>query len=204
MKIKRRALTGMQKKKVKTDLEFLEKVLAVAGEEKMRVVVVGGYGLDGVLGKITRPHNDIEMVVYSQIARTKARKLWKNLVLTLFPEASLEIKENQFMVTIDLNACGFGAQLYLVETQDDPYVDLHTLKLKSGIIHTNDRGRFPNPVKGGVDGIEFEVQDPNAHLADILWKRKRDGMLSKHDQDIDNLKLITQVEKVDCILAKNG
>jgi hypothetical protein len=64
MHIYKKPLDKKQKEKVKSDLSFLKKLLNYSKEKGFRVVVSGGYGLDGILGKITRPHNDLDLLIY--------------------------------------------------------------------------------------------------------------------------------------------
>ena len=46
-------------KKIGRDLEFIKLTTEIAKELGLRAIVAGGYAVDGSLGQITRPHNDI-------------------------------------------------------------------------------------------------------------------------------------------------
>ena len=46
------------------DFQVIEKLTQAAPNLGMRVIISGGYAVDGFLGKITRPHNDIDIQIY--------------------------------------------------------------------------------------------------------------------------------------------
>ena len=191
-----------QNKKVKLDLGFLTKLLSFVRNKKYRVVVSGGYGVDGALGEITRFHNDLDVIIFAQGHREKTTRAIKNFIKSVFPNADLHIHYNPFTAEIDVNTKGFGANIYLVETIENPFENLNLIRLSDGNIQKNSEKRFPLPVKGKLLGLEFEVENPNLRLADILSKRNppQSKKYKKHEQDIENLKQIVDRKRVKYLL----
>lgn len=199
--IRRCKLSQLDKDKIKSDLLFLAELLKFSKNHKMRIVVSGGYGLDGILKSITRPHNDLDVIIYSKIVRKKAAELLIKFFQSKFTNSDISLSENKFLIGIDVSAMGFVGNFYVVETVHDPLTDINTIRLDNGQTQVNFIERFPMPIKAKLKNILFESQNPNLHLADILFKSKKQKQ-SKHIQDIKNLKTITDPKKVKYILSQ--
>lgn len=156
--------------KTQSDLQFIERFQSFCISNNFRLVVYGGYGLDAYFRRVSRPHGDIDLVVYGQNSRTKAAKLIRNFIKTIYPNASIKQSENPFQIVIDANYIGFGLDLYYIQTKEDPYLSIHTVIKTNGEVVTNDPSIFPPPMKGSLEGLELEVQDQSSHLKDILAK----------------------------------
>ena len=52
--------------KIRNDLHFIERMTELAREKGCRLIVSGGYAVDGSLGRITRSHVDIDIQIYGQ------------------------------------------------------------------------------------------------------------------------------------------
>lgn len=190
MKIFKTPLNNTQKQKVKSDLSFLKKILNYSKQKGFRVVVSGGYGLDGILGEITRSHNDLDLIIYWNKKRAETVEQTKKFIIKIFPQAQINIKPDIFYTEIDVNTKDFGANIYLVETINNPLKNINDIKKSDGKIKKNTEKDFPLPVKAKLLGINFEAQNPETHLKDILLKRKRLKKHPKHQQDIKNLREI--------------
>ncbi len=165
------------------DLKLIKDFSVFARELGWRTVVYGGYGLDFFLGKITRDHGDIDLVFYGQNDRKSASKLISNFISKNLDAPTIEIEENDFQLVIDVHAKNLVLNLYYIQTQLDPYKNLHSVVKKSGEIVVNDSSMFPSPQKGSLYGFVVEVQDQSAHKKDILSKG---SILSdKHKKDLD-------------------
>lgn len=191
-----------QSVKVKSDLAFLSRLLVFCKQQGLRLVVSGGYGLDGIVGEITRYHNDLDVIIYSTQTRDEAINLIKQFALSVYPQSRIKISTNSFLVDLDINVSGFGANIYYVRTVNDPYKNILEIELEDGTVHTNSESRFPSPVKAKIGKLRFEAENPNLHLADILYKSNKSQKLAKHNQDIINLNLIIDKKSVDSILAQ--
>jgi len=187
--------------KTKGDLAFIESLKQFSDSSNWRIVVSGGYGLDILLGQITRTHNDVDIIIYGQDSREDIRTKIPNFLTDLIPNATIKISENDFMVDIDLNSPGLGANIYYVQTGDNPFSNLNKVVKKSGEMVTNSQKRFPPPMSGKLEELEIDVQNPHSHLADILFKQRTLLHKSTHDQDIANLRQITSSTIVDEILS---
>lgn len=194
-------LNSKEASKIKSYLSFLSKFLDFSKKHNFRLVVSGGYGLDGILNTITRPHNDLDIILYGQFPRKKAVQEIEKFVLKHYPQAKITTKLHLFSVSIDINTKGFGCNIYFVQTVNNPFNDINTIKLANGKTQINLETRFPLPIKAKLNKIEFEAENPNLHLADILYKRKNEKQ-AKHAQDIRNLKTITNPQIVKLILAQ--
>lgn len=194
-------LSKAEEVKISSDLDFLNYFIKFCHQHQFRVVVIGGYGLDGVIGKITRPHTDIDLVIYAQGTRDDNKLLITNFISQHIKSSTINVEPNPFFADIYLNSPGLGANVYIVETVHPPQQDILTIRKSNGDTITNNQDNFPPPVKAQLCHQEFEAQDPNCHLADIMSKRQKDTSLPKHDQDIGNLKLITNPKIVKKLLV---
>jgi len=193
-------LNDKELSKIKLDLDYLEKIIEFSQKHHFRLVVSGGYALDGVLNAVTRPHGDIDIILYGKFPRNKVIQLIKEFILSHYPTAKFSREPNPFSECLEITFKGFRNDLYYVQTINDPSKDILTIKLIDGKIQINTQEQFPPPVKVELSGISFEVQDPNLLLADILFKRKNRQKLIKHKQDITNLRGITDKSKVKLLL----
>lgn len=53
-------------KKIRNDLRFIDLMAQLVKENGCRLVVSGGYAVDGCLGKVTRPPRDIDIQIYGR------------------------------------------------------------------------------------------------------------------------------------------
>lgn len=186
--------------KIKRDLDFIKSFKSFCKSQNWRIVVYGGYGLDILLGLITRNHNDVDIVIYGQSTRESASTNIQEFLNQLIKGCTLKISENKFMVDIDLNSPGLGANIYYVQTAESPFTSLSKIITQSGETITNSKKQFPPPVKGKLDKFAIDVQNPHIHLADIISKQRTLVHKLSHNQDIPNLRLITNEAVVDEIL----
>jgi hypothetical protein len=169
--------------KTDLDLKLIKDFSVFARELGWRMVVYGGYGLDFAVGKITRDHGDIDLVFYGQNDRYIAEQKITSYLTQKLESPTFKIEENDFQLVIDVHANKYVLNLYYVQTQLSPYVDLHHVIKKYGEIVVNDPVMFPPPQKGSLAGINVEVQDQLAHKKDIL--SKGDTLSEKRKKDID-------------------
>ncbi|MEI8232638.1 MAG: hypothetical protein WCG44_02745 [bacterium] len=187
--------------KIKRDLDFIESLQSFCASLNWRIVVFGGYGLDILLGQITRTHNDVDIVIYGHSSRDEASTNIQKFLYKLISGCVLKISENDFMIDIDLSSPGLGANIYYVQTGENPFANLNKVVKKSGEMVINSQKRFPPPITGKLDKLEIDVQNPNSHLADIIFKQRTLTHKPTHDQDIANLRQITSSTIVDEILS---
>lgn len=187
--------------KVQRDLGLIKSMQKLSISRKWRIVVSGGYGLDILLGQVTRQHGDVDLILYGNVPRNEAVKQITEFLNLSLSNPQINIQEDMFYSDIDVNSPGLGANLYFVETAGNPFSKIHKVKKLDGDIVTNSENRFPSPVQGKLGEIEIEVQNPNLHLADILYKRRKQENRPAHDQDIKNLESLTDKAQVETILG---
>jgi hypothetical protein len=190
------------KSKADSDFLFLKALIKFAKANDWRVVVSGGYGMDFFLNKLTRYHGDLDVIIYGKENRSDAVRKLEKFIQGYFSKAKILTKPQEFYVEIDINVLGFGANLYFVETVDDPNINLKKIRKFNGDVIVNKISEFPMPVSGKIGDFEVEVQDQNAHLADIFKRRGHDKSLSKHDPDILRLTKVTDPKKVEFLLKQ--
>lgn len=174
--------------KIKSDISFIKKIILFAKQLKWRIVISGGYGLDGYLRTITRSHGDLDIILYGQEKRVQAGEEIRTFIETHIKDSVITINSEDYYLEIDVHGHNFVGNIYYVQTVKNPYKDLNQVYKMDGTLVINSSEDFPPPQSGDLCGLVVEVQDQKAHLEDILRKRKSERSLPKHDQDIQNIK----------------
>jgi hypothetical protein len=68
----------LPKKQQKKQLKHLKELIELCGNNDIKVSIYGGYGLDGLLGELTRDHHDIDLLV-NEPDREKLKKVLVSL-----------------------------------------------------------------------------------------------------------------------------
>lgn len=203
----RRMTTGVSKgdlEKIKGDLHFINLLTQIAREENLRIVISGGYAVDGSLGKITRLHKDIDIQVYG--TNSDGGSIIQNLVNSIKRQISslsrLQIEDKgrgKFYHTFVAKDKNFYADIYYIQVADNPFLKKKVVVKKDGG-HTAPHYFETNTVNLG--GITFEAQSPVIELADRVYKRniRGDEPKPEHDKDIANLREIVSPEELKKIL----
>lgn len=173
--------------KLQTHLKFVDSFGKWCMDQNWRLVLYGGYGLDGYLKTITRNHGDIDLVIYGRSPRAQALAKIVSYLNDIVEEVEIKPKGEEFFIDIKVKSKTISGDFYYVQTAEDPFINLNRVVKVDGIVVTNSPTQFPPPIKGELGNLLVEVQDQSAHLADIFRKRGSDVSLSKHDQDIVNL-----------------
>lgn len=177
--------------KVGKDLVFINLLTNDAKSLGYRVVISGGYCVDGNIGRITRPHNDIDIEVYGTDQQPQViNELVKNIThQEQFSGLKLEDKGRQeYYHSFFIEGNGLGADIYYVCVVENPFVETKVVVKKDGSL--TPRHSF-NTKKVVLNGIAFETVGPKEQLEDILKKRQKGNDLKpKHEQDIENLKAL--------------
>lgn len=178
----------LNRHKIEYDLSVITQLGILARTYNWRMVVSGGYGLDAAIGQLTRNHNDLDVILYGKQPRVRATELLHAACRSLLRVPELLIKEEEFYLDCTVKSDIFVGNFYYVQTQNDPYLDLNTVIKKGGTVVVNTPSAFPPPVKGRLEGLEFEVQDQSAHQKDIM--AKGGSNTERHTQDLANLSLL--------------
>ena len=188
------------KQKADSDFHFLKSLINLSKLNNWRIVVSGGYGMDFFLNELTRYHGDLDIIIYGKESRKDVTIKLNEFIDGYFSKPEIIIKPQGFYLEFDVKDKGFIANIYFVETVEDPKINLKKIRKINGEIIVNKISEFPMPVPGEIDGFKLEVQDQNAHLADILKRRGYDKSLTKHDSDILRLSKITDPKKVEFLV----
>lgn len=194
-------LTEDQKIKIDVDLRLISLITEIGKELGCRVIIAGGYAVDGVLGQISRPHNDIDIQIYGQ--NENGVELVTNLLGLVakkdphFSEFSIEDKAHkEYYHNLYTRIGGTIADVYYLQTKNSPFESNKVIIKKDGSLsepHSYGTKRFV------LNGVSFEGQDPLTELVDKIYKRdyRNDPKLARHEQDIENLKTIVSAEELD-------
>ena len=164
-----------------------------------RTIIGGGYAVDGNIGKITRPHNDIDIQIYGKDVMTPVL-LAKKVLQEKFDHVTIQDKGRQAYYHV-YAIPELGAEINYIRVATNPFSDTKIIVRKDGTFSAE----YDFDTKIVVlQGVRFEAQSAVVELVDKLYKRNHRGDLPqpKHDQDMYNLQLITDKYEVDEALDK--
>lgn len=187
-------------KKISDDLSSIKRWKEFTMDRKWRIVVCGGYGLDFFLNITTRTHDDINLIIYGRDPKNSALYTIKEFADKMFSGIKIDSSVGIFYSEITLKIPGYAANIYYVETNEDPFANHLTTRTIEGK-QTGQHPLFNKPLHGRIGDLEIEIQDQNLHLANILKNCKDANMPPKYNQDIENLKHITDQRKVEEFLT---
>ena len=186
-------LSSDQLTKIINDLKFISLLAQVAKEKQMRVVIGGGYAVDGALGKLTRPHNDIDIQIYGNNSNGNevVRELFDLMEQNGFDSSKLKTtdkKESTFYHNYLAEKPGFGADIYYIRLQNSPFDKRKTIIRNDGLI--NESQEYETHIVS-LNGVSFEAVLPKNELDDkVLKKNRGEKQRDEIDQDIKNLKIL--------------
>ena len=179
-------LSAGEKAKTTKDLGLISRLVAAGQDVGMRIIVFGGYGVDGFLGQITRPHHDVDVQIYG-IEEDGSAVIQKLLVAAKFVSYEVEDKgKEDYYHNLVYTHEETVLDIYYLHTQSSPLgSEKYILKLDG----TMEKQVFDTPILGKIGVHTFEVQNPKVELEDKVHKRnvRGDQMRPEHDQDIENL-----------------
>ena len=187
-----------QLKKVSRDLHFIDLLTELAKKNNMRIIVHGGYAVDGFFQRITRPHNDVDLGVWGN--KPDGLEMIKQLVVGIgkevpeFNNLSLEDKgRNDWTHRVTAKKDDFIAEMYYAQVDYSPFDSEKRIIKKDGTVDAQQH----QTQTVTLAGVTFEATTPLLAIVDRLYKQKRgDGIKTPHTQDIENLRLITNQEEV--------
>jgi len=192
MSLIKQKLSSDQEKKTNGDLQLIDKLTKVARDYGMRVIISGGYAVDGFFGEITRYHNDIDIQIYG--TKESAEETVERLLDSIAPASGWEyITEDKGRKEYYYNLVyKFGVStldIYYLQTKTSPMINEKFIVKSDGIV---DQQEFGEPIFGKIGGTTFEIQNPEWELKDKIYKREDRGepKRQEHEQDIKNLKLM--------------
>ena len=199
-------VTETDLKKIHKDLRFIDLMTKLAKAKGCRLIVSGGYAVDGNLDRITRPHGDIDIQIFGQGGESE--QIIKELVTKVKEDESslsdMEVRDKgrqEYYHSFLAKGNRLGSDIYYVQVTENPFgTEKHVVK-EDGTI--TERQEYETE-EVNLEGVTFEAISPAPELVDKLYKREVRGNepKSKHDQDIVNLRLITDAKEVEIRLAE--
>lgn len=193
-------LNSEQQEKVTIALKFIQLITKLGKEYGLRVIISGGYAVDGFLKEVTRYHNDIDIQIYA--TESNALKTVNEFFLTVGRENNIY---NDFLIedkgrkeyyhNLLARYKDFGADIYYLQTFRNPFEE-------TKIIIKNDESQSKphayNTQIATLNNISYEIQDPLTEVVDKIYKREYRGepKQDKHLQDIKNLELTLPQEEI--------
>jgi hypothetical protein len=201
-------LTDDERQRVQKDLHFIDLATQIGKDLGYRVFIHGGYAVDGNLGQVTRPHKDLDIQIYGQDAdANKAASSLLSAIKNKDAEFEIESTEDKgrqdyYHNLLIRQSNAAGIDLYYIQVTTDPFGEEKVIVKKDGSL--SDTQSFGEPNMVTLEGVTFEAASPTEELVDKLYKREHRGDTKepKHDQDIRNLRLITDTAEVEQKLAE--
>lgn len=192
MNFKTIALTKDEQQKVSTDIQFIKSLAIACAPLKCRLIISGGYAVDGSLGVITRPHRDLDVQIFGQSSDAVGviSKLFQRLQEN-YPGIQLvdEGQEDYYHLFKLTDGQFLKVEIYYIQTLESPFDPAKITIRKGGT--QSPVGSF-DTVISTLEEVIFESISPAEILKDKLSKMEftQSNDLPKHSQDIENLKLI--------------
>jgi hypothetical protein len=191
-------LTTEQKQKINNDLQFISAITQEAKKLGTRVIIHGGYATDGAIGKITRPHNDIDLQIYGndKTGLQLLGQLLQSVSEKGFDSSGIKIndkKETTFYHNYLVEKKHFGAYIYYIRVKNDPFDNTKIIIKNDGA--ENESQVFETQIVT-LNGISYEAVLPQNGLDDKVKKKEGGEKPRKEiDQDIYNLKLLLEKKR---------
>ncbi len=174
-----------QLEKTQRHLQFISSLTEEAKKYGIRIVIHGGYAVDGSIGKVTRPHNDIDIQMYGN--SEDGLQIVKQLV-DLEGVNITDKKVETFYHNYYAQKDNFRADIYYIRLKNNPF-EKHKIIIKNDGTE-GESHEFETQIVT-LNGVSYEAVLPSEELNDKVTKREKGYKPRKEiDQDIKNLKLL--------------
>ena len=167
------------------DLNFISSLTKRAKEVGVRIIIHGGYSVDGALGKITKPHKDIDIQVYGN--SDNAKEVLQNLLNTMqtdgFDYKGIKWRDkgrSTFYHNFLAVKNDFCVDFYYLQVVGNPFDKYKTIIKSDGSKNETQEYRTHQV---NLNGVSFEATLPEDELNDKKEKKHREDI----DRDIENL-----------------
>lgn len=185
---KKTVISAEEEKEIEKHLQFIDHLTKESIKHGYRTVIGGGYAVDGAIGLITRPHADVNIQLYGNDVMTP--KLFETRIL-VGKYAGMRVKDRgrSEFYHVFLNP-DLSAEICYIQVATKPFSDTKIV-IKSDGKYDEEHDFETKMIV--LNGIRYEIQNPVIELAYKLYKREHRGDKKrvKHEQDIHNLRLIT-------------
>lgn len=151
----------------KERLGLLKRIIVSLERNHIRYSILGGYGLDGLVGKLTRDHKDIDMIVDPEDMEK---------VRVLLSEIEFKRKENKKS----------GIEVYLHEGTKTE-LELADLKFVKNLFQGDMQRLIPPETNASLDGLSFRTATLGGQEAIIRIQQERfkgKSSNAEHDSEI--------------------
>jgi hypothetical protein len=189
-------LSPEEHQKALEDVHFISEFSVLARSLGYRVIISGVYAVDGALGVITRPHDDIDMQIYGQDdAAAALHKLFQKYDPSLL-QSLTDQGRKEFWHLYHLQLPHTLVEIYYLQVTTDPFTHEKIIIKADG---ANTPSHPYHTRTSRFQGHAYEIQHPRIELADRVYKRtiRKDEAKTKHDLDMANLLLITDPKEVE-------
>lgn len=190
MNLIKKQLSSDQEKKTNADLQLIDKLIKAVRNNGMRMIISGGYAVDGFFGEITRYHNDTDIQIYG--TKENAEEVIERLLDSISPASGWEYTtedkgRKEYYHNLVYKFRNSTLDIYYLQTKTSPLGKEKFIIKSDGTV---DKQKFADPIFGKIGNISFEIQDPAWELKDKIYKREERGdpKRPEHEQDIENLK----------------
>lgn len=164
----------------KKQLSLINEVFQAFKKEKLQIFLCGGWAVDFLIGKITRPHVDVDTMVWKK-DKEKIKNIMENLGF------SVKDKERKFQN--EKNGVQFDTDF--VETSGNKFVTG-----KTGQIKTWFKDTFDEAVEAELENVKVKIINPNSLLNILEYKlkyyrknaKKASGPVEKTKREIELMK----------------
>lgn len=198
MNLIKQKLTSGQEKKTNADLQLIDKLIRAARNNGMRIIISGGYAIDGFFEEITRYHNDIDIQIYG--TKENAEEVVERLLDSIAPASGWEYTtedkgRKEYYHNLVYKFGNSTLDIYYLQTRTSPLGKKKFIVKSDGSV---DQQEFGEPTFGKIGDIAFEIQDPTWEFKDKIYKREERGdpKRPEHEQDIENLKLTLKTKGI--------
>jgi len=205
MALQLQSLSEKQYAKTRQDLLFISRLQDICVQKNLRLIVAGGYAVDGALAQITRQHNDIDLQIYGLAA--DPHLVMQQLLREIQQHADYsdlqlidkgrEMYSHAFILKSEI----VYLDVYYLQTSNDPFEPMKTIVKADGSM--SESHSFETHLVTLLD-VTFEATTADEELADKRYKREIRGDIvrTEHDQDMHNLQQIADDTKVEELLQK--
>ncbi len=170
------------KQKENSAIIFMSKLLKICQENNIKISVIGGYGLDGLLGRLTHKHNDLDLIVLEK----DINKL-NHLIQEKFDFIELKFSNKRIHILKSIN---IKVEIIVFEL----------FSINEKYVFTMNE-IFPNELYGNIQSLQFSTPSVEVHRKIGNMYIDNFSSIGK-ELDFDKVqrreRILCQVEKTNC------
>jgi len=164
----------------KKQLSLINEVFQAFKKENLQIFLCGGWAVDFLIGKITRPHVDVDTMVWKK-DKEKVRNIMKNLGFNV-KDKERKFQNEKYGVQFDTD---------FIETRGSKFVIGKSVHIKTWQKYT-----FDESVETELENVKVKIINPNSLLNFLEYKlayyensaKKSSGPVEKTKREIGLMK----------------